>query len=204
MHEDYGGNLAVKAGDGTWSEGQGGDGAYRNGARWEPIANCPGVAAQWNTVGMTGQDTMLYSQSWLGAIDAGALDILIFIESGNLETESVVARYARQVAELGPSFRGRFGEITAPLTVNATALDPSTATSPMKSTSVVGGMPGYRLRAAVWEEKPQPPAVLCAHVVVVNLDENNPLLFQCVQLRFSTSRTATLVTFGCSSSARTL
>ena len=33
MHEDYGGNLAVKAGDGTWSEGTGGDGAYRNGVR---------------------------------------------------------------------------------------------------------------------------------------------------------------------------
>ena len=70
---------------------------------------------------MTGQDTMLISQSWLGAIDAGTLDILIFIESGNLETESVVAQYARQVAELGPSFRGRFGQTTAPLTINATA-----------------------------------------------------------------------------------
>ena len=33
MHEDYGGNLAVKAGDGTWLEGPGGDGAYRNGVR---------------------------------------------------------------------------------------------------------------------------------------------------------------------------
>jgi hypothetical protein len=33
MHEDYGGNLAVKAGDGTWAEGTGGDGAYRNGVR---------------------------------------------------------------------------------------------------------------------------------------------------------------------------
>ena len=203
MHEDYGGNLAVKAGDGTWSEGQGGDGAYRNGARWEPIANCPGVAAHWNTVGITGQDTMLYSQSWLGAIDAGALDILIFIEGGNLETESVVARYARQVAELGPSFRGRFGETTEPLTVNATAIDPSTAND-MKSTSVVGGTPGYRLRAAVWEEKPQPPAVLCAHVVVVNLDENSPLLFQCVQLHFVSSCTGTSAAFGCSSSAPTL
>lgn len=182
MHEDYGGNLAVKAGDGTWGEGPGGDGAYRNGVRWEPIANCPGVAAHWNTIGITGQDTMLYSQSWLGAVDAGTLDILIFIEGGDLETEAVVARYARQVAELGPSFRGRFGETTAPLTVNATAIGPATAAPPTKSTSLIGGMLGYRLRAAVWEEKPQPPAVVCAHVVVVNLDEEHPLQFQC-QLR---------------------
>jgi hypothetical protein len=33
MHENYGGNLAVKAGDGTWTHGQGGDGRFRNGKK---------------------------------------------------------------------------------------------------------------------------------------------------------------------------
>eukprot|EP01052_Picozoa_sp_SAG31_P029912 SAG31_NODE_3019_length_4784_cov_2.199360_4_plen_396_part_00 len=178
MHEDYGGNLAVKAGDGTWAEGPGGDGAYRNGARWEPICNCPGVGTRWNTIGMTGQDTMLMSQSWLGAIDAGTLDILIFIEGGNLETESVVARYARQVAELAPSFRGRFGQTVFPLTVNATAFGAPAVARPANPKTLVGGMAEYRLRAAVWEETPVAPAVVCAHVVVVNLDEEQPLNFQ--------------------------
>jgi hypothetical protein len=78
---------------------------------------------------MTGQETMLFSQSWLGAIDAGTLDILIFIEGGNLETESVVAQYARQVAEIAPSFRGRFGQVTAPVTINATAIGAPTVVS---------------------------------------------------------------------------
>ena len=41
MHENYGGNLAVKAGDGTWTHGQGGDGRFRNGVRFEPVCNCP-------------------------------------------------------------------------------------------------------------------------------------------------------------------
>jgi len=38
MHENYGGNLAVKAGDGTWTNGQGGDGRFRNGAETPFVA----------------------------------------------------------------------------------------------------------------------------------------------------------------------
>ena len=41
----------------------------------------------------------------------------------------------------------------------------------------IGGEEGWRLRAAVWEEDAAAPAVICAHVVVTNLDMENPLLF---------------------------
>ena len=116
------------------------------------------------TVGIFGQETMLLSQSWLGAIDAGTLDILVFIEGANLATESVIAQYARQVAELAPSFRGRFG--TPALTINATALGPPPIAANPNPHTLVGGASGLQLRAAVWEEEPQAPAVVCVHVAV--------------------------------------
>jgi hypothetical protein len=173
--ENYGGNLAVKAGDGTWTHGQGGDGRFRNGMPFEPICNCPGAAANWGSIGITGQEEKLLSESWIGAVVAGMLDVLVFIEGGKPSTDAVMYNYARQAAEIGPSFRGRpFGAGTA-LTVNATAL--GAPTSPPTGTRRVGGEAGWRLRADVWEEPAAAPAVICAHVVVVNLDMSNPLLF---------------------------
>ena len=50
-------------------------------------------------------------------------------------------------------------------------------TSPPTVRNRIGGEAGWRLRAAVWEEPAAAPALLCAHVVVTNLDMGNPLLF---------------------------
>jgi hypothetical protein len=177
MHENYGGNLAVKAGDGTWAHGQGGDGRFRNGVRFEPICNCPGAAANWGSVGITGQEEKFLSESWLGAVSAGMLDVLVFISQGDPSSEAVLSNYARQAAEIGPSFRGRpFGADGAKLTVNATAIGAPTA-APHPGFNRIGGEEGWRLRATVWEEAAAAPAIICAHVIVTNLDVDNPLLF---------------------------
>ena len=197
--------MAVKAGMGTWRGGQGGDGRFRNGVRFEPVCNCPGVGANWGSVGITGQEEKLLSESWIGAVSAGMLDVLVFIEEGDPNSEAVLSNYARQAAEIAPSFRGRpFGASVA-LTVNATAVGGKTAkkgglscskqclsslkyclslrsvaptTSPHSGFNRIGGEEGWRLRATVWEETAAAPAVICAHAVVTNLDMENPLLFE--------------------------
>ena len=88
-----------------------------------------------------------------------------------------MSNYARQAAEIGPSFRGRpFGAAGAALTVNATAVGAPTV-PPHAGFNHVGGEEGWRLRATVWEETAAAPAVICAHVVVTNLDQADPLLF---------------------------
>lgn len=180
LQENYGGNLASKAGDGTWAGGRGGDGNYRNGMQFEPICNCPGVDTIWGTRGITGQENKLLSESWLGAVSGGMLDLLVFIEQGCPWTEAVMTSYARQAAEISPSFRGRGFRVEqqeAALTVDASAL--TAPTSPPHSVfGRVGGEYGWQLRATVWEEEPAAPAVICAHVVVTNLDLDDPLLFQ--------------------------
>jgi hypothetical protein len=41
--ENYGQALVGHAGDGTYERGTSLDGSFRNGLRFAPIANCPGV-----------------------------------------------------------------------------------------------------------------------------------------------------------------
>ena len=79
----------MKAGDGTWTHGQGGDGRFRNGVHFEPVCNCPGTGSNWGTIGITGQEEKLFSESWLGAVSASMLDVLVFIEEGTPDSEAV-------------------------------------------------------------------------------------------------------------------
>ena len=151
--------------------------AFSAGVPFEPVCNCPGVAANWGSAGITGQEEKFLSESWIGAISGGMLDVLVFIEEGDINSDAVMYNYARQAAEIGPSFRGRpFGSEGAALTVNASAVGAPT-TSPHAGFNRIGGEDGWRLRAAVWEENAAAPAVIRAHVVVTNLDMENPLLF---------------------------
>ena len=143
----------------------------------DPQTHCQGTGPRWGSVGINGQEDKFFSESWLGALSGGMLDVLVFIESTDPSSEAVLSNYARQVAEIAPSFRGRpFGVQDASLTVNVTAVGAPTV-PPHPGYSRIGGEEGFRLRAAVWEETAAAPAVICAHVVVTNLDLQNPLLF---------------------------
>ena len=143
----------------------------------DPKRICQGTGPRWGSVGINGQEDKFFSESWLGALSGGMLDVLVFIESTDPSSEAVLSNYARQVAEIAPSFRGRpFGVEGAALTVNVTAAGAPTV-PPHPGYSRIGGEEGFRLRAAVWEETAAAPAVICAHVVVTNLDLQNPLLF---------------------------
>jgi hypothetical protein len=49
-----------------------------------------------------------------GGLCGGLLVVLVFIEQGDLNSDAVIYNYARQAAEIGPSFRGRpFGSAGA-------------------------------------------------------------------------------------------
>ena len=105
-----------------------------------------------------------------------ALTVQTTATGGDSPTESVVANYARQVAEIAPSFRGRFGQSRPSLTVNASAIAmPGCFPSRGHGSSSAAGL---QLRATVWEEVPKAPAMICAHVAVTNLNPTGPLLFQ--------------------------
>ena len=58
--------------------------------RFEPICNCPGVASQWGSYGIGGQEEKLLSEAWVGAISGGMLDNLIFIEEGDSNSDAVM------------------------------------------------------------------------------------------------------------------
>ena len=58
--------------------------------RFEPICNCPGVASQWGSYGIGGQEEKFLSEAWVGAISGGMLDNLIFIEEGDSNSDAVM------------------------------------------------------------------------------------------------------------------
>merc|ERR1712091_759407 len=76
-----GGGLSGHRNGGTWATGVGNDGRLRNGIPFEPLCNCPGLGANWQTLTDAGAgETILMSEMWEGLITAGMFDQLNFIE----------------------------------------------------------------------------------------------------------------------------
>ena len=166
MIENYGGGLSGHRNGGTWSTGVGNDGRLRNGIPFEPLCNCPGFGASWQTVTDAGAgETILMSEMWEGVVNAGMYDQLNFIEGGDARGDAVMADFARQLAEVVPSVRASAGVALglSKLSVRLRALN-------MDGSSMDESMPSSAasLIAAVWEETPAAPAVFCAHMAVIN------------------------------------
>eukprot|EP01052_Picozoa_sp_SAG31_P034099 SAG31_NODE_3935_length_3737_cov_1.467565_4_plen_99_part_00 len=76
MHENYHQALQYHGSNGTWAAGPGADGIYRQGVRYEPLVNCPGVDGgnrHWIA------SKFLRSDAWLAAVTAGMVSQLGWI-----------------------------------------------------------------------------------------------------------------------------
>ena len=180
MIENYGGGLTGHRNGGSWATGVGNDGRLRNGIPFEPLCNCPGEGSSWQTVTDCGDgDTVLRSEMWEGIINAGMTDQLNFIEEGDARGDAVMAGFARQLLELMPSIRasaGFPGDSGGSATITATV----TVTSANGQLSPTPTDPSGALRVAVWEEPAAPPAVICAHLAIVNSNTSAYLGFELV------------------------
>ena len=102
-------------------------------------------------------------------------DQLNFIEGGDARGDAVMAAFARQIAEVVPSIRASGGFAFDP---SRPRLSVAVRKLRMDGSRGVDGTAPSALRAAVWEEPPAHPAVLCAHLAVVNTNTSAPALFE--------------------------
>jgi len=179
LQENYEGGLWRHSGDGHWEQGFiGPDGTNHAENPFEPIANCPECC----TAGSVNPD--LYSQAWLGAIQSGMYDLVVFTGPQNEAVVAATAVIAEQFQELRPGFCQRFGSAYS-ATVNVEEVLPATdcfdQRLPDPAPDPEGWRnpywPGGRLRGKVYAEAPVVSGQVCAHLVVVNLQIESATAF---------------------------
>jgi hypothetical protein len=162
--ENYGWGWVDHAGDGHWDLGTGNDGAYRNGAPFAAIANCPGANKGGAYFEQSWQKDWMLTQAWLAIVMGGMRDQLIFIDQGIMEVTTVAVQIAQQIHELAPSLRQEFGLPKLHLILSTLDGD-----CPRLNPDAVADMrPGGALRGEAFTERAREPGGFCAHIVVVN------------------------------------
>ena len=149
----------------------------RRGMEHEVIANCNGLWVDGNFLDYPAVPNDLSSAMWLGLVLEDMAEQLTFVFEENAEgppattlgggwlQSMVPVTWGQQARALAPSFKAPFGSVPR-LNVNVTS---STLLHPH---SAGQGMTSIRARA--WAE---PCESLCAHLVVVNIDQQSPAQF---------------------------
>jgi hypothetical protein len=116
---------------------------------------------------MNGPDD--HSQMWGSAVISDMWDQLTFIGGSPIET-SVSAAAARQMHELRPAFRRRFGSLQEKRATVAVKVATPGGDCFAQHDVATADQPGGPLRAAVWTEAAPAgnASAVCAHIVVIN------------------------------------
>lgn len=169
MHENYGDGVLATAGNSHAA-------ALRNGAEFEPIANCVGLWDDATFKDHPASPQITRSELWLGVIASGMPNQLVFIlqetgfassvgqpDGGWLQTIQP-AIWGAEIRALMPSVLAPYGTVPTPsvAVLSATPLVASAAGPPH--------LDGPLVRAGAWAE---PCATVCAHLVVVNLHQQS-------------------------------
>eukprot|EP01050_Picozoa_sp_SAG11_P026870 SAG11_NODE_6593_length_1282_cov_1.201183_1_plen_281_part_00 len=139
MHENYHQALQYHGSDGGWAQGPGDDGVYRQGVRFEPLVNCPGVDGgnrHWVA------SKFLRSDAWLSAITANMPAQLGWIfpawnasyalddKSWRWQDQVQLEIYGAQLQLLAPALLAPFPAAHPVATVRAVAAAPPSPPSP--------------------------------------------------------------------------
>ena len=165
----------------------------RRGMEHAVIANCNGLWVDGNFLDYPAVPNDLRSAMWLGVVEEDMVEQLTFVFNYEFEDPASVAgggwlqtivpvTFGQQARALAPSFKAPFGAVPA-LTVEVTSATSLADLATLHHRSLQAPQPqqarqqregASSIRARAWAE---PCESVCAHLVVVNIDQSSPKAF---------------------------